>query len=338
MINPAVDDLAGVLAGRSGGLRRACELLGRSRASYYRAGQPPRLGPPRPRPRPSSALNATEEQHVLDLVTSKRFMDKSVAQIWAMLLDEGTYLCSQSTIHRLLRRNGIAGDRRTQATHPAKVKPELLAVRVGQVWTWDITKLRGPARGVYFELYVVIDIYSRFVVAWRVEAREDSAMAQEMLEQAMGVHGVPDVVHADRGTSMTSKPVAQLLVDLGVTRSHSRPRVSNDNPYSEAQFKTLKYAPAFPARFESLAHAREFCAVFFKHYNHVHRHCGIGLHTPASVHHGTAGQVQAARQVTLDSAYAAHPERFGSRRPHPPALPTSAWINQPSREAQIQSA
>ncbi|WP_432563076.1 IS3 family transposase [Kineococcus sp. SYSU DK003] len=337
MINPAVDELASTLAGRLGGIRRACALLGRARASHYRANKPPRLGPSRPRPRPASALSRAEEQQVLDLVTSDRFVDKSVAQIWAMLLDEGTYLCSQSTIHRLLRRNGIVGDRRAQATHPARVKPELVAVKVGQVWTWDITKLRGPARGVYYELYVVIDIFSRFVVAWRVEAREDAGLAQDMLEQAMGRHQIPDVVHADRGTSMTSKPVAQLLVDLGVTRSHSRPRVSNDNPFSEAQFKTLKYAPAFPDRFESLDRAREFCEVFFAHYNYEHRHSGIGLHTPASVHYGTVGQIRAARQMTLDAAYAAHPERFATRRPTPPALPTSAWINQPSREAQIQS-
>lgn len=338
MINPAVDDLAGALTGRLGGLRTACALLGRSRASHYRAEIGPRLGPARCRSRPASALTAAEEQHVLDVVTSERFADKSVAQIWAVLLDEGTYLCSQSTIHRLLRRNGIAGDRRAQATHPARVKPELVAVRVGQVWTWDITKLRGPARGVYYELYVVIDIYSRYVVAWRVEASEDSALAEQMLTEAMGRHQIPDVVHADRGTSMTSKPVAQLLVDLGVTRSHSRPRVSNDNPYSEAQFKTLKYAPAFPGRFETLKQAREFCEVFFGHYNYVHRHSGIGLHTPASVHYGTAGQVQVARQDTLDAAFAEHPERFGARRPRPPKLPIEAWINQPSREAQIQSA
>ena len=338
MINPAVDELAEALTGRLGGIRQACVLLGRARASHYRARRPPLLGPARRRPRPASALSAVEEQQVLDLVTSERFVDKSVAQIWAMLLDEGTYLCSQSTIHRLLRRNGLAGDRRAQATHPAKVKPELHAAGVGQVWTWDITKLRGPARGVYYELYVVIDIYSRFVVAWRVETREDAGLAQDMLEQAMGRHQIPDVVHADRGTSMTSKPVAQLLVDLGVTRSHSRPRVSNDNPYSEAQFKTLKYAPAFPDRFKTLEHAREFCEQFFNHYNYVHRHSGIGLHTPASVHYGTARQIQAARQITLDAAYATHPERFGARHPKPLALPSAAWINEPSREAQIQSA
>jgi len=241
-------------------------------------------------------------------------------------------------MHRILRANDAAGERRAQATHPPRVKPELVATRPGQVWSWDITKLRGPQRGVYYDLYVVLDIFSRYVVAWTVAAREDAQIAKSMLEEAMGVHGIPDVVHADRGTSMTSKPVAQLLVDLSVTRSHSRPHVSNDNPYSEAQFKTLKYAPVFPGEFGCLADARAFCARFFGYYNHEHRHCGIGLHTPASVHYGTATEVRAQRQATLDAAYAAHPDRFGHRRPAPPKLPTAAWINQPSREALIQSA
>jgi transposase InsO family protein len=185
---------------------------------------------------------------VLSVLTSQRFCDKSVAQTWATLLDEGTYLCSMSTMHRLLRANGAAGERRRQATHPAKQKPELLATGPGQVWSWDITKLRGPGRGIGFQLYVVLDIFSRYVVAWTVQAAEDSGIAKTMLEEAMGVHGIPEAVHADRGTSMTSKPVAQLLLDLGVERSHSRSRVSNDNPYSEAAFKTLKYAPSSPTR------------------------------------------------------------------------------------------
>lgn len=332
VINPAVNDLSIHL-----GVKRSCAMLGRARGSHYRDQLPPVAGPPRPRPVSSAALSAAEEQQVLAVVTSDRFVNQSVAQIWATLLDEGTYLCSQSTIHRLLRRNGIAGDRRDQATHPARVKPELQATTVGQVWSWDITKLRGPARGVYYECYVVLDIYSRYVVGWRVERHEEAALAQDLLEQAMGVHGIPDVVHADRGTSMTSKPVAQLLVDLGVTRSHSRPRVSNDNPYSEAQFKTMKHVPSFPARFESLAKARDFCEEFFGYYNHEHRHTGLGLHTPASVHHGTAEQIRVQRQATLDAAYAAHPQRFTRRAPTAPQLPTSAWINDPSRQAQIQT-
>ena len=333
MINPAVDGLA-----KQVGIARACVLLGRSRAGHYRAQQARRLGPTPRRPSAVNALTDTERGHVLDVLTSDRFVDKSVAQVWATLLDEGTYLCSQSSMHRILRANRAAGERRSQATHPTQAIPELVASGPGQVWSWDITKLRGPTRGVYFDLYVILDIFSRYVVAWTVAAREDSLIAKELMETAMGTHGIPEVIHADRGTSMTSKPVAQLLVDLGVTRSHSRPRVSNDNPYSEAAFKTLKYCPAFPENFGSLADARAFGDQFFSYYNHEHRHSGIGLHTPASVHHGTAGQIRAMRQQTLDGAYAAHPHRFGHRRPRPPKLPTQAWINQPSREALIQSA
>jgi putative transposase len=266
------------------------------------------------RPRPN-ALTEAEQGQVLEVLTSERFCDKSVAQTWATLLDEGTYLCSMSTMHRLLRKHGAAGERRRQATHPPKKKPELLATAPGQIWSWDITKLRGPGRGIWFQLYVVLDIFSRYVVAWTVQAVEDSEIAKTMLEEAMGVHGIPEAIHADRGTSMTSKPVAQLLLDLGVDRSHSRPRVSNDNPYSEAAFKTLKYAPVFPEAFGSLADARVFCGTFLGYNNHEHRHSGIGLHTPASVHHGTAGEIRIHRQHTLDAAHAAHPERFGNRRP-----------------------
>jgi putative transposase len=200
------------------------------------------------------------------------------------------------------------------------------------------TKLRGPGRGIWFQLYVVLDIFSRYVLAWTVQATEDSEIAKTMMEEAMGVHGIPEAIHADRGTSMTSKPVAQLLLDLGVDRSHSRPRVSNDNPFSEAAFKTLKYAPVFPEAFGSLADARAFCATFFGYYNHEHRHSEIGLHTPASVHHGTAPEIRAQRQHTLDAAHAAHPERFGNRRPQAPKLPKAAWINQPSPQALIQTA
>ncbi len=198
--------------------------------------------------------------------------------------------------------------------------------------------LRGPQRGVYYDLYVILDIYSRYVVGWTVAAREDSDIAKDLIGAACYTHGTPDSLHADRGTSMTSKPVAQLLVDLGVARSHSRPHVSNDNPYSEAAFKTLKYAPAFPTNFGSLPDARAFCEHFFAYYNHEHRHSGIALHTPASVHYGTADEVHRQRRKTLHAAFEANPLRFGRRRPEPPTPPTAAWINQPSREALIQSA
>ena len=211
------------------------------------------------------------------VLVSDRFVDKAVAQTWAVLLDEGTYLCSRSTMYRILREHGAAGERRAQATHPARVRPELVGTAPGQVWSWDITKVPGPARGCWYDLYVVLDIFSRFVVAWTIASSEDATIAKELLEHSMGVHGIPQVVHADRGTSMTSKPVAQLFIDLGVTRSHSRPHVSNDNPYSEAAFKTLKYAPAYPGQFGSVQDARGYFETFFGYYNHEHRHAGIGL-------------------------------------------------------------
>ncbi|MCW2620771.1 MAG: transposase [Frankiales bacterium] len=297
----------------------ACALLGKARASHYRDRAPVPVVPAQrsPRPSPPNALTTTEQDEIISVLTSPRFCDKSVAQTWATLLDEGTYLASMSTMHRLLRLIGQSGDRREQATHPARARPELMATGPGQVWSWDITKLRGPTRGVYYDLYVILDIYSRYVVGWTVAAREDSTIAAELIATAARVHGAPASLHADRGTSMTSKPVAQLLVDLGVARSHSRPHVSNDNPFSEAAFKTLKYAPAFPGNFGSLPDARAFCEAFFGYYNHEHRHSGIGLHTPASVHHGTADQVRQQRRQTLHAAYAANPGRFRHRRPEP---------------------
>jgi putative transposase len=332
VIDPAVAELAALTSTAT-----ACALLGKPRASHYRQQQLPVPRPRTPRPAPPNALTAAERDAVLAALNSSRFADKSVAQVWATLLDEGTYLCSMSSMHRILRAVGQSRERRRQATHPPRVKPELLATKPGQVWSWDITKLRGPARGVYYDLYVVLDIFSRYVVGWTVAAGEDAHLAKELIAGAVAVHGAPGSVHADRGTSMTSKPVAQLLVDLGVARSHSRPHVSNDNPYSEAQFKTLKYAPVFPDRFGSLADAGAFCERFFGYYNYEHRHSGIGLHTPASVHHGTATQIRAQRAHTLHAAYTANPARFRHRRPQPPRLPTAAWINQPSREALIQN-
>jgi putative transposase len=331
VIAPAVVELAAHTS-----TSRACELLGWSRATYYRA-QHPRIRVDRTRPVPSNALTPAESARVLAELNSARFADKSVGQCWATLLDEGTYLCSMSTMHRLLRRAGQAGERRRQATHPARARPELLATAPGQVWSWDITKLRGPARGVYYDCYVILDIYSRYVVGFTVAARESAEIAEDLIAAAVARHGRPRSLHADRGTSMTSKPVAQLLVDLGVDRSHSRPHVSNDNPYSEAAFKTLKYAPVFPDRFGSLPDARAFCERFFAYYNHEHHHSSLGWHTPASVHHGTAPAIRAHTAVTLDAAYQANPTRF-SRRPKPPQLPQTAWINQPSREALIQTA
>ena len=335
MITPAVL----LLAGQSS-TAKACALLGKPRGSHYRDRQPVPVIPAQraPRASPPNALTVAEQDRIIAVLTGPRFCDKSVAQTWATLLDEGVYLASRSTMHRLLRLIGQSGDRRNQATHPPRARPELMATKPGEVWSWDITKLRGPERGVYYDLYVILDIYSRYIVGWTVAAREDADLASALIEHATQVHGAPGSLHADRGTSMTSKPVAQLLVDLGVARSHSRPHVSNDNPFSEAAFKTLKYAPAFPGRFGSVADARAFCEQFFAYYNHEHRHSGIGLHTPASVHFGTAGQVQQQRQATLHAAYHSNPNRFRHRRPEPPKLPAAAWINQPSREALIQTS
>lgn len=336
MIDEHLGDLEAVTS-----TKQACALLGASRATIYRRRRPPAARPPAARPEPANKLTEAERQHILDVLRSEEYCDLAPAQVWARLLDDGIYLCSISTMYRLLAIAGENRERRRQRTHPARKKPELLATAPNRVWSWDITKLQGPERGVYYELFVIIDIFSRYVVGWMVSPAETGELAKEFIEAAIAAQGIDRhqlAIHADRGTSMTSKAVAQLLVDLGVARSHSRPHVSNDNPYSEANFKTLKYCPAFPGRFGSIADARSFCAVFFDHYNHVHRHAGIGLHTPASVHHGTAGEIRAQRQVTLDAAYAANPARFRHQPPTPPKLPTVAWINEPSPEALIKSA
>jgi putative transposase len=263
----------------------------------------------------------------------ERFVDQAPASIYATLLDEGRYLCSVPTMYRVLRVENEVRERRRQATHPATVKPELLATRPNEIWTWDITKLLGPAKWTYFHLYVIIDIYSRYVPGWLLATRETADLAERLLgETIRKQHVVADqlTIHADRGTSMASKPVALLLADLGVTKSHSRPHCSNDNPYSEAQFKTLKYRPEFPGRFGSIEDARAFCQRFFSWYNHEHRHSGLGFHTPAAVHFSRAEGIQVERARVLHAAYAAHPERFVRQRPVPPPLPGPAWINKPA--------
>jgi putative transposase len=310
--------------------KRACALLGKSRATHYRHRRPRPQRLPRTRPAPTNKLSVAERASVLAVVNHESFVDKSVAQVWATLLDEGSYLCSQSTMYRILRQAGQVRERRRQATHPPRTRPELVADGPGQVWSWDISRLHGPAPGVYYDLYVILDIYSRYVPGWLVAPTETAELARAFIEDTIAAHGAaPRVVHADRGTSMTSKPVALLLADLGVVRSHSRPKVSNDNPYSEAAFKTLKYCPIFPDRFGSIDDARIFCQQFFGYYNHDHRHTGIGLHTPASVHFGTAPAIRAQRADTLDAAYQRNPERF-RRPPQPPKLPDSVWINRPA--------
>jgi putative transposase len=323
------------------GTQGACAALGQSRATYYRRCRGPRLGPPAPRPTPPSALSTNERDAVLGLLRG-RFVDAAPAQAWATLLDEGTYLASESTMYRLLRANGETKERRRQATHPARTIPELVAEAPNRVWSYDVTKLKGPRRGVHYDLFMMLDIYSRFCPGWMVVDQEDAQVAKAWTAEVVASqHIAPGTltVHADRGSSMTSKPVAVLLADLKIGRTHSRPHVSNDNPYSEAAFKTLKYCPSFPGRFGSRQDAIVFCEKFIRYYNDEHRHSGIGLHTPASVHYGSAQAVQDQRAVVLDAAYAAHPERFVNKAPTPPAIPSVAWINkpQPSEDAQSNS-
>ena len=320
--------------------REASRLLGVSRASQYRRLKGPMVGPPKPRSVPTNKLTDVETEQVRDVLNSPQNCEFAPAQIWARLLDSGIYLCSIATMYRVLRASGESRERRRQRTHPAKKKPELLATRPLQVWSWDITKLRGPSRGVTYDLYVIIDIYSRYVVGWTIAVTETGELARAFIDDALKRHRIRRdqlALHADRGTSMTSKPVAQLLVDLGIERSHSRPRVSNDNPYSEAAFKTLKYCPAFPTRFGSIHDAKAFCTTFFNHYNNEHYHSGIGLLTPATVHYGQAETVITARNMTLAAAYQASPKRF-AKPPTAPKPPKEAWINDPSREALIKHA
>jgi putative transposase len=327
VLDTAVDELVAAGINR----RRACDALGCARASHYRRRQRPLHGPPAPRPRSHRALRPAEEAEIVATLNSERFCDQAPAQVWATLLDEGTYLASISTMYRLLRAQHQVRERRRQARRPALVKPELVASGPNQVWSWDITKLRGPHKWTWFQLYVILDVHSRYVVAWLVAPRESARLAEELIAEAIYQQHIPAgqlSLHADRGSSMTSKTVSQLLADLGVTQSHSRPHQSNDNPYSEAQFKTLKYSPTFPKRFSGIDHARAFCDQFFEHYNHQHRHSGIGLHTPADVHHGRADQIRAQRQTVLDAAYTARPERF-RRPPRAPQIPEATWINPP---------
>ncbi|WP_344044173.1 DDE-type integrase/transposase/recombinase, partial [Saccharothrix xinjiangensis] len=317
-------------------MTRSCVLTGRSRATHYRhTGVTGPVHGPRPRRRPPPhALDDTERATVLEVLTSPAYRDLAIPQVWARELDEGRYWCSVSTMYRIARAAGQVRERRRVATHPARVRPELLARGPNQVWSWDITALKGPVKGTWYRCYVILDIFSRYVTGWLVAAAEDAVVARDFLADAVARNGTePHTIHADRGGAMVSKPVSELLVDLGVLRSHSRPRVSNDNPYSEAQFKTMKYMPDFPDRFGSLEDARAFCEEFFLAYNHEHRHSGIGMHTPASVHFGTADQTRDQRQDVLDRAHTRHPQRF-ARRPRPPRLPDATWINQPVEQPQ----
>ncbi len=328
MIESAFADLLPLV-----GTKGACAAVGRSRATWYRRLLPPRQGPPRPRPTPTNALTPDEREAVKDVLGSERFVDRAPAQAWATLLDEGTYLASESTMYRILRADGGVRERRRQAVHPPRTIPELVADGPCRVWSYDATALPGPRRGVWYRLFVMLDLYSRYCPGWMVVPHERGDLVAGWIADLVRVHGPFEpgrlTVHADRGAPMTSKPVTQLLADLRIGRTHGRPGVSNDNAYSEAAFKTLKHGPGFPERFGSIEDARAFVGPFMDVYNHEHRHSGIGYHTPASVHLGTATLVRERRALVLDAAYAAHPERFVNRHPEPPRLPGPAWINPP---------
>jgi putative transposase len=314
------------------GTRPACRALGVPPATIYRWRRPPQSRAPRPRSAPARTLSEAERIGVLTELHAERFQDASPAEVYATLLDEGRYLCSERTMYRLLSVRGEARERRNQLTHPAYARPELLAQGPNEIWSWDITKLLGPAKWTYFYLYVILDVFSRYPVGWTVQHRESAQVAKALIAQAAEQQEIVPgtlTVHADRGSSMTSKPVAFLLADLGITKTHSRPYTSSDNPYSEAQFKTLKYRPNFPARFSSIEEARSFCREFFAWYSHQHRHAGIGLLTPACLHFGQAEAVHAVRERVLAAAYAANPERFVKGRSRPPEIPTAVWINKP---------
>jgi len=322
-----VIDLAGEI-----GKRAACRLIGAFRATLARRGKITTSAPVGAR-RSHRRLGEHERQAILDAAHSVRFADLSVREIYATLLDEGVYLGSIATLYRVLRRAGETRERRRLATHPARVKPELAASAPNQVWSWDITKLLGPHKWTYYHLYVVIDVFSRYVVAWRLERRESALFAEELFAQTFTRENVDPsrlTVHADGGSAMTSKTLAHLFADLGVTRSHSRPHVSNDNPYIESHFKTLKYGPTFPGYFANIEQARDFCRHFFTWYNEQHRHLGIALLTPEDVHRGRVDERRDARRIVLHEACTRHPERFVRGRPEPPALATTAFINRPN--------
>ena len=312
------------------GVRAACRVMDMPRSRWYRKENKSR------RPGVSTrALSGAEREEVHQILNTPRFADQSPREVYASLLDENRYICSYRTMYRILHEYQEVRERRNQLRRPIYQKPELLAKAPNQVWSWDITKMRGPVKWSYFYLYVVLDIYSRYVVGWMIALQEAAHLAQELVEETYKKQGIQQgqlILHSDRGNPMTSKTMAYLLADLGVTKSHSRPYVSNDNPFSEAQFKTMKYQPSYPKRFGSLLEARAWAREFFSWYNHCHHHSGIALLTPAVVHSGRAAEVVQIRQATLETAYKHHPERFVRGLPKPEPLPKAVWINPPNRE------
>jgi len=318
------------------GVAEACRILAVPRATYYRsqpADRPCRpTNPDQPPRRAPRALSLEERAHIRAVLNSDRFADCAPREVYATLLDEGTYLCSWPTLYRILRQADEVHRRRDQRRQGVYAKPELLATQPKELWSWDITNLKGPTTWSYYYLYVILDVYSRYVVGWMIAARETADLAEALIAETCAKERIAPqqlTLHADRGSAMTSKCVAHLLSDLGVTKTHSRPQVSNDNPFSEAQFKTVKYHPTTPNRFGSLEDARAWARELFAWYNQAHHHTGIGLLTPATVHHGRAPAVLAARAAVLTAAYVAHPERFVRGAPRPAALPTAVWITPP---------
>jgi len=328
------------------GLAPACAAMRVHRSTIYRDDARrrrlivlPVIVPPPPRHAPPLAFSDAERRALRDILCSERFADCAPTTIHATLLDEGIYVGSVRTMYRRLAADGQVRERRDQLTHPAYAKPELLATGPNEVWSWDITKLKGPAKWTCFHLYVILDIFSRYVVGWMIAPRESAELAEQLIADTVVKQGIAPgrlTLHADRGTSMRSKVVAQLLVDLEVAKSHSRPYVSDDNPFSEAQFKTLKYRPDFPDRFGCIEDARAHCQQFFRWYNDNHRHSGIGFMTPATVHLGQAKALFNRRADTLNAAFDANPMRFKGNRPQPPKLPTAAWINPPKPEHVVK--
>ena len=315
------------------GQRRACQALGMPRSSFYRARQP--KGPPPFPSKPSRSLSQEEEEQVLSVLHEARFVDHSPAAIWATLLDEERYYCSVRTMYRILHKHQEVKERRNQLRHPKYQKPELLAEKPNEVWTWDITELRGPAKHERFYLYVILDLYSRYVVGWMVAQEQSSRLAQQLITQSVDRQQIPAghlTIHSDRGPAMTAKPTVCLLADLGITKSLSRPYCSNDNPFIESHFRTLKYRPQFPSRFGSLVDARQFCTTFFTWYNQEHRHSGIGWMTPYTVHVELTEPVRRIRQKALDEAYLKNKDRFVNHRPKAPQAPPEVWINPPEKK------
>ena len=316
------------------GVLTACQALNVPRSGLYRSRQAVAAKPQPPCEPVASprALSQSEKAEVRQILNSERFQDQAPREVYATLMDEGQYLCSWRTMYRILDENDEVRERRDQLRHPNYVKPELLATKPNELWSWDITKLLGPAKWTYYYLYVILDVFSRFVVGWLISERESASLAKELIAETCTRQGIqPDqlTIHADRGSSMTSKPVAFLMADLGVTKTHSRPHVSNDNPYSEAQFKTLKYQPDYPERFGCQQDARSWAKEFFDWYDYQHHHSALGLLTPADVHYGRAQAVIQQRQQVLQAAYQRNPERFVKGLPKPPQLPEAVWINPP---------